>query len=130
MKTIDELEKEKDIQIKARKKVMDNFDFQASESFQEWEDALEPFNKKISRLVFLIESQTPVEWADLPKYGDLMRIEDWIECVEDGGFIDYDGSGTYSDGERMSNKTVHPSDVNADQLIKNEEFTRIVWFNR
>ncbi len=51
MKTIDELEKEKDIQIKARKKVMDNFDFQASESFQEWEDALEPFNKKISRLV-------------------------------------------------------------------------------
>ncbi len=59
-----------------------------------------------------------------------MRREDWIECVEGGGFIDYDGSGTYSDGERMSNKTVHPSDVNADQLIKNEEFTHIVWFNR
>lgn len=130
MKTIKELQKEKNIAVDARKKVMENFDFVKSDSFQDWEDAIEPHNEKISRLSFLIDSQTDVEWRELPNYGTLMTIEDWLENVTSGGFIDYDGSGNYSDGKRMSNKSVSPSDVDSDQIMKNKEFTHIIWFNR
>jgi hypothetical protein len=130
MKTIKELQKEKNIAVDARKKVMENFDFVKSDSFQDWEDAIEPHNEKISRLSFLIDSQTDVEWRELPNYGTLMTIEDWLENVTGGGFIDYDGSGNYSDGKRMSNKSVSPSDVDSDQIMKNKEFTHIIWFNR
>ena len=130
MRDIKELEQEKQTIIDERTKVMENFDFENSSSFQDWEDALEPFNQKVSRLTFLIESQTDVEWKDLPSYGDLMTKKDWLECVAGGGFIDYDGSGNYSDGKRMSNKSVSPSDVEADQIMKNDEFTHIMWFNR
>lgn len=129
MKDIEQLEQEKQTIIDERQKVIDGFDFE-HKSLEEWEEELEPFNQKVSRLIFLIESQTDVEWEDLPSYGDLMTKESWLECVNGGGFIDYDGSGNYSDGERMSNKSVSPSDVDADQIMKNEEFTHIVWFNR
>ena len=130
MKTIEELQKEKDILVAERDEILNNFDYESSKSFQEFEDAIHPHNLKISRLIFLIDSQTDVEWEALPDYGDLMTMKEWLGHVECGGFIDYDGSGNYSDGKRMSNKSVSPSDVDRDQIMKNEEFTHVVWFNR
>lgn len=127
---IKELEKQKTRLVMQRDKVLSEFDFEASNSFQDWEDAQAPFNDKIARLSYLIALQTPVEWDDIPDYGDLMTIEEWIECVESGGFIDYDGHGNYSNGEKVSDHIVHPSDVAAEQIIKRDDFTHVVWYNR
>ena len=71
----------------------------------------------------------PIEWNKIG-CGDLMTLESWIDCVKSGGFIDYDGSGNYSDGKRESNKGVSPSDVRAGHILKNKEFTHVVWYNK
>jgi len=64
----------------------------------------------------------------IPDYGDHMTMEEWLECVECGGFIDYDGSGNYATATQMSDKEVVPSDVKKGSIDKS--FTHVVWFNK
>lgn len=64
--------------------------------------------------------------------GDLMTLDDWIEDVEIGALIDYDGHGY------MANATEHdetiqvlPSEVRAiERECKACGHTHILWFNR
>lgn len=63
-------------------------------------------------------------------YGDIYSFDDFSDCVECGGFIDYDGQGIFIDnntGERL--KAVR---CNVDWLKKNkpENSDYIMWFNR
>lgn len=63
---------------------------------------------------------------DVPEYGDLMTREEWLNAVETGFFIDYDGMGSpVKDGKMMSG-WVFPSQ--ADMLP--EDATHVVWFNK
>jgi len=64
----------------------------------------------------------------IPEYGDLIEIEEFIDMCEDGGFIDYDGWGNYSNGSEMSDISVCPSDITSGNL--QEGWTHVVWFNR
>lgn len=68
------------------------------------------------------------ELEDIPKYGDVMSLREFIENVKAGGFIDYDGYGNYIQGDKMTEIEIHPSDVKAGCVRK--EFDRIIWFNR
>ena len=68
------------------------------------------------------------EFEDIPEYGDVMTLRDWLGCVECGGFIDYDGSGNYARNGKMSNITVYPSDVKHDSI--RADFDTVIWFNR
>ena len=70
-----------------------------------------------------------VVWQEIPTYGDLMPLPQWIANCREGCFIDYDGFGNLSDGKEMSNITVVPSNVFEDKGVP-EGFTHIVWFNR
>lgn len=63
----------------------------------------------------------------IPDYGHLMPVKEFVECVEGGGFIDYDGHGYYSDGKMMFEAVV-PSDVKGKK--PKEGYTHVVWFNR
>ena len=62
-------------------------------------------------------------------YGECYSIKDFIEIVADGGFIDYDGSGYWSDadGNRLG-----PVCCNKDWLIKNkpENAKYVLWYNK
>lgn len=60
--------------------------------------------------------------------GDQMTLQQFIECVEGGGFIDYDGSGTYVKDGKLTNITILPSDIKHGAIRK--EFREIVWYNR
>lgn len=71
--------------------------------------------------------QTP-EFEEIPKYGDVMTLDDFIECCDGGGFIDYDGSGNYATEDHMTNISINPSDVDKGTIRK--DFYKIVWFNR
>lgn len=64
----------------------------------------------------------------IPKYGDLMTLQEFIECCECGGFIDYDGSGNYSTATEMSDKEVVPSDITNG--IIDYSYSHVVWFNK
>ena len=66
--------------------------------------------------------------SDLPKYGELMTIEDFIDNVMYGGLIDYDGFGEYATSNQRSNITIKPSDILSGKYRK--DFTHVQWFNR
>lgn len=85
---------------------------------------------EISEISFKLKKMEKIEYTDIPKYGDLMTLEEFIDNVECGGFIDYDGWGKYATSDKMSNKTIRPSNVKSNRLLTNDEFTHVVWFNR
>ena len=66
------------------------------------------------------------------RLGTLMTRELWLDCVADGGFIDYDGMGDQvnADGEIIGNEEgsnwIHPS--NAADILPETAF--ILWYNR
>jgi len=68
------------------------------------------------------------EFEELSDYGDVMSLEDFIENVKDGGFIDYDGHGRYVKDGKESDILIYPSDVQHNSVRK--DFDTIIWFNR
>lgn len=80
---------------------------------------------QMQQMRVLCEQVLPQEYEPIPDYGDLMTIEEYMECVNGGGFVDYDGFGYASDGKVMfTEKRIRPSD--------GEPFgyTHVVWFNK
>lgn len=77
--------------------------------------------------------------------GDLFTLKDFKDSVESGGFIDYDGFGSLSNGKQIAkNFTVKPSWFKKDKVHFGNIFldkrmklvdipnwaTHVVWYNR
>lgn len=93
-----------------------------------FEKALEPYTSQIDAYDRELRMLIPVEFDELPDYGTVMSLKEFIECVKSGGFIDYDGYGSYVKDGKESNITIHPSDI-AYGVIR-EGFDTIIWYNR
>jgi hypothetical protein len=87
-----------------------------------------PEIKKLGELSREKRMMMPYKMEEIPDYGDVMTLKDFIACVNDGGFIDYDGYGNYARDNMMSNITILPSDVKHNAIRK--DFDTVVWFNR
>jgi hypothetical protein len=103
-----------------------NFDFskdwfEYKKYLKEEEDELE-FLSREKRMIM------PYTLQEIPNYGDIMTLEEFIKCVKSGGFIDYDGSGNYLEFNKMTNIDIYPSDVEFNKI--RTQFDRIIWFNR
>jgi hypothetical protein len=61
----------------------------------------------------------------LPDYGDHMTLENFLDCVKTGLFIDYDGHGCYATATQMTNKIIRPCDREVDH-----SYSHVVWFNK
>lgn len=62
------------------------------------------------------------------QYGDIFTINDFIDCVKDGMFIDYDGHGYFHDGE---NKTKESVECNVEFLKSFvEKYPYVCWYNK
>lgn len=96
--------------------------------FYEFEDYMKPYNKKCSEISRKLRMIMTPEFSDLPDFGDVMSLEHFIANVECGGFIDYDGYGSYVRDGKESNITIHPSDVKHGAVRK--DFDTIIWYNR
>lgn len=73
---------------------------------------------------------TKFTWEPIdPEFGDLMTIQEFIECVKDGTFIDYDGFGNYATATHVSNAYLQPSDIK-DKGFDVLNFTHVLWYNR
>jgi hypothetical protein len=68
------------------------------------------------------------EFDELPTYGHVMSLKEFIECVKDGCFIDYDGHGRYVRDGKESNIHIYPSDIKHKAVRK--DFDTIIWFNK
>jgi len=68
------------------------------------------------------------EFDELSDFGDVMSLEHFLECVNEGGFIDYDGFGRYVRDGKESNIEIYPSDIQHKSV--RDDFDTIIWFNR
>lgn len=78
---------------------------------------------------------TPIDGApaDIEKgelFGDHMTMEDWINCVKSGGFVDSDGDGVLATSLHETNISISPSFVTLLELSMPDWATHVVWFNK
>lgn len=67
--------------------------------------------------------KTNPEWSD-----DVLTVEEFMDCVNCGGFIDYDGCGyPAKDNYYDRDLVIKPSNANKTIPI---DATHIVWINR
>lgn len=77
-------------------------------------------------------SKVPMpEELEKNEHGDLMPYEDWVECVDCSGFIDYDGHGYYATEDGHDKRLVLlPSHYKKGVNPKPDWATHVIWFNR
>lgn len=64
---------------------------------------------------------------------DLIELKDFIEYVQEGGFIDYDGNGCWATDKYYLNKFdlhVYPSQIRNGETVPPDWATHVVWYNR
>ena len=96
-----------------------------------WEAFLKYARKEIDDVDRLSREKRmimPYELRDIPNYADVMPLKKFIECVEDGGFIDYDGSGRYVLNDKETDIAIYPSDVEHGAI--RWEFDSVAWYNK
>ena len=60
--------------------------------------------------------------------GDLMPVVEYLECVKEGLFIDYDGFGhPVKDNKKDGEINIYPSD---GALHIPDDATHIIWYNK
>jgi hypothetical protein len=64
------------------------------------------------------------------EYGDLMSLKDFIDCCNDGLFIDEDGSGVYCNSTHESNINAIPSMISDGIIINDPKLTHVMWYNK
>lgn len=126
MSKIEELEKELVIAHAKYDEVYENLP--EGLEYKEFQERLKPVSEKVSEINRKLRLIREPQYSDLPNYGDVMTLKDFIKNVKSGGFIDYDGSGNYVKGDKMSDITIYPSDVKNKSIRK--DFDTIIWFNR
>lgn len=97
-------------------------------SYVEVQEILKPVSSKIKEISCKLRMIKEPVYDDLPDYGDIMSLKDFVKNVKDGGFIDYDGYGYYIKGDKMTDIIIKPSDVGFKSIRK--DFDKIIWFNR
>lgn len=70
-----------------------------------------------------------VELQEFSKFGDHMTVFEFLEVVDCGGFIDYDGFGHLATAEQESRVDIIPSTCRKT-LSQNPWATHVMWFNR
>jgi len=66
--------------------------------------------------------------SELPDYGTVMSLDNFISNCECGGFINSDGFGRYVKDDKETDIEIYPSDIKNKNLRK--EFDSIVWYNK
>lgn len=126
MKTEKELELELEI---AREKDSDAFnDAPPGMDFKEFQEWMKPTSLELSRISRELRMIKTPTFDFIPDYGQVMTLKDFVNNVNDGGFIDYDGYGKYCRDGMMSNIEIYPGDIKHNKI--RTDFDKIIWFNR
>lgn len=127
-KRILEINKKINILTEKLSKKNNDFDFVKSNSFADWELYQEPELSLIEELSREKRLIIPYKLSKISDLGNVMSLNEFIENVNDGGFIDYDGYGNYIMNNQKTDIVIYPSDVRNDSI--RYEFDTIIWFNR
>jgi len=69
-----------------------------------------------------------VQFTTIPDYTDLMTIQDWIDCCDDGCLTDDDGCGELATNKEVSNVVIAPSDRKTMKIP--DWATHVAWYNK
>ena len=73
----------------------------------------------------------PKDLRLIPHGTDVMTLDEFIECVEDGSFIDYDGHGNWATQTHLLPfVNVYPSNVRKHKDRIPDWVTHVCWYNR
>lgn len=108
----------------------DKIEYDQQNRYNELLEETKEVREKLNEVYFKLKVLEPIIFNDLDDIGDHMTYEDFKDCCNSGGFIDYDGYGYYSTIDKQSNKTIKPSDIKKGRLLNNKIFTHIRWYNR
>lgn len=89
---------------------------------------MQPLWDKYSKLYREKRMLMTPEFNDIPDYADVMSLEEFVECVKDGGFIDSDGNGSYVRDGKESDINIYPSDIQYDSV--RDDFDSVAWYNK
>jgi hypothetical protein len=64
----------------------------------------------------------------IPDYGSHMLLKDFVDCCNDGVFIDYDGAGYYATETEESDICANPSDIVCGNI--RTDFSHVMWYNK
>lgn len=106
----------------------ENVNFLEPNSFEKLRELEAPYSKALGKLSRTRRVLIEPVMEELSDYGELYSFEIFKAFCKTGGFIDYDGYGKYSDGEKMSNISIFPSDIRHKHHRK--DFSHVIWFNR
>lgn len=68
------------------------------------------------------------ETEEIPDYGDIFTMDNFIAYCQAGFFINYDGFGCYATENLMFSDVILPSYVTKRNNVKN--YSHVIWFNR
>jgi hypothetical protein len=125
MERLEQIEQEIEV---LRKKVQEKENNDPTHCWEEFCKYMDKEWKALAKLDREKRMIMPHELSELPDYGDVMTIKDFIEAVNDGMFIDYDGSGNYVKDNKKTDIKIYPSDVEHNSI--RTEFDTIIWFNK
>lgn len=125
MRTLEDIEAEIEAYRELYDQKFNNHDGLSWEEFLKW---AEPELKQLARLSREKRMMMPYKLDDIPDYADVMTLQEFIENVNDGGFIDYDGFGHYVLNGKETDITIYPSDIEHGAIRR--EFDSVAWYNR
>lgn len=97
--------------------------------YNEYEDAVEYENNLYDKYSRQRRVLLEPKMKDLESWdNDMYTLSAFKSMCKSGGFIDYDGSGVYSDGIQKSDIAIYPSDIIAGNYRK--DFTHVIWYNK
>jgi len=105
--------------------------FHADNTNRSWEEFMkwaEPEIRALGELSRERRMMMPYKLTEIPDFADVMPLDEFIKCVDSGGFIDYDGSGNYCIDGMETDIKIHPSDVKHGAI--RWEFDSVAWYNR
>lgn len=125
MRTLEQIENE----LEETRDAYDvKFNSHAGLSWEEFLKWAEPEIKRLGELSREKRMLMPYKLDVIPDYADVMTLKHFVECVEDGGFIDYDGFGRYVLDGKETDIEIYPSDVKHNSV--RWEFDSVAWYNR
>ena len=125
---MNELELQKEIE-KVENEIEKKFEnWNYKKSYDEYFEYVRPEQEKLAELSRKLRLIRSYKLSELSDFGDVMSLKHFIECVDCGGFIDYDGFGYYVKDNQESDIEIYPSDVKHNMVRK--DFDTIIWFNR
>jgi hypothetical protein len=99
------------------------------DTYDEYEITIAPYQAKLRALERELRMIMPYELiGEIDDDDDVMTINEFINAVKSGFFIDYDGYGRYVKDGKKTNIEILPSDVKYQAIRR--DFNTMVWFNK